>query len=65
MSQKQTKKTRQEVRRAVKKQIGEGMEAVAIAMYDRPRFIPKWIWIGVYVPAFKWRYLGVIYKHMK
>ena len=65
MSQKQTKKNRQEVKRAVRKQIGEGMEAMSGALRTRPRFIPKWIWILAYIPAFKRRYLGIIYKHMK
>lgn len=64
MSQKNIKKQRQEVRRAVRNEFGEGMEALAMIVRKRPRWIPKWVWIWAYVPLFPRKYRGLVYRHM-
>lgn len=65
MSQSKTKKFRKEVRRVVDANFGVGMQALSNIIRPRPRWIPKAVWILVYVPLFEKRYLHLIYKHMK
>lgn len=52
------------MRRAVRNEFGEGMEALAMIVRKRPRWIPKWIWIWAYVPLFPRKYRGLVYRHM-
>lgn len=65
MSQSQTKKYRKEVRRVVNANFGQGMEALSNIVRQRPRYVPKFVWVLVYVPLFPRQYLRLIYKHMK
>lgn len=64
MGQKTVKKQRQEVRRAVRNEFGEGMAALAQITRKRPRWIPKRIWILAYLPLFPKKYRGLVYRHM-
>lgn len=65
MSQSTIKKNRKEIRRAVNTNFGEGLAALSNLVTPRPRWIPKWLWIIAYLPLFKWKYVGLIYKHLK
>ncbi len=65
MSQRQSKKFRKEVRKVVDANFGVGMKALANIVRPKPSYVPKWVWIVVYVPLFPWKYLHLIYKHMK
>lgn len=65
MSQRQTKKNRKEVRKAVKANMGEGMEALSTMVRRRPKVVPKFLWIIFYLPLFKRKYLKMIYKSIK
>ena len=65
MSQKKDKRFRKEVRRRVDANFGVGMQALAQLVRQRPRWIPKAVWILVYVPLFERKYIRLIYKHMQ
>lgn len=65
MSQRAIKRNRKEVRRAVDKNFGIGMEALGNLTRLRPKWIPKRVWILVYAPLFKREYLGAVLRHMK
>ena len=65
MSDKQTKRFRKEVKRRVDENFGKGMEALAHLVHRKPRFVPRILWIILYAPLFKGKYLRLIYKHMK
>lgn len=65
MSQKKTKKTRKEIRKAVRANIGEGAEALSTIVRKRPKVVPKFLWIILYLPLFKRKYLKYIYKNIK
>ena len=65
MSQSQTKKFRKEVKRQVNANFGVGMSALSNIVRERPRWIPRAVWILAYVPLFPRQYIRLIYKHMK
>lgn len=65
MNGKVAKKIRKETRRRVDRNFGAGMEALGKITRQRPRWIPKQLWILLYLPLFEKKYLGAVYKHMK
>lgn len=65
MSQSKTKKVRKEVRRKIDAELGKGLEALSKIVRPRPRWIPKRVWILVYLPLFPKTYLPSIYRHLK
>lgn len=65
MNNKLSKKNRKLIRTALDKKFGEGMEALAICVRPRPKWIPRKIWILAYVPLFKKKYLKVVYRYMQ
>jgi len=62
MSQKTFKKIRKEARRQVDHNFGTGMQALAKLVRKRPKYIPRFVWIIIYAPLFKFRYLKAVYK---
>lgn len=64
MNAKKAKKLRKEARRYSEVLIGEGFEAVGNLIRSRPKWIPKILWILLYVPLFKVKYLKIVYKNL-
>jgi hypothetical protein len=65
MSQSTIKKHRKEVRKAVRENIGEGLAVLSNMVRERPKYVPRWMWIVVYMPLFSRKYIKYIYKYMK
>lgn len=64
MNSKIVKKLRKEARRQVNVNFGEGMEAMNKLIRLRPSFVPRFIWILLYVPLFRVKYLRAIYRYL-
>lgn len=56
MSQSTDKKRRKEIRRVVNRNFGEGIKSLANIVRPRPRWIPKRLWVLVYIPLFPKKY---------
>jgi hypothetical protein len=65
MSSRKAKKIRQEVRRVVNANFGSGMAALSNIVRQRPWFIPRLLWIILYLPLFKHKYIPTVFKHLK
>lgn len=65
MSQKQSKKYRKEVRRTVDKNLGIGFDALSNIVRSRPQWIPKKIWLILYLPLFPRKYMYLLNKYIK
>lgn len=64
MSHSRAKKLRKEVRKNFEKEIGEGMRALGYIVRKRPPYIPKQLWILLYLPLFKWSHIPTVYRHL-
>jgi hypothetical protein len=64
MNLKQAKKLRKEARRRIDEVIGTGAEAFGKLARKRPKHFPKFIWILLYVPLFKFKHLKTVYKYI-
>ena len=64
MNAKKAKKFRKEVRRRVDQNFGVGLQALNHIIRPRPKWIPKRLWIIVYMPLFKKKYRDLILKHI-
>jgi hypothetical protein len=64
MSTKQAKKLRKYARLEARTIFGEGMEAIGTMMRKRPRFVPRFLWILLYLPLFKSKTWKVFYRHI-
>lgn len=60
MSKKNDKKLRREVRTQVRENYGEGLQALGKFVRRRPRWIPKRIWVLLYLPIFPARFVRII-----
>lgn len=60
MNLKKAKKIRKEARN----QIGSGIKALSNITRSRPKFIPKSIWVLLYLPLFKYKHLKYFKKHI-
>jgi hypothetical protein len=60
MSKKNDKKLRREVRAQVRYNYGEGLEALSRFVRPRPWWIPKRIWVLLYLPVFPARFVRII-----
>lgn len=58
------KKYKQAGKREARKQVGEGLEALGKLIYARPRYVPKFLFILLFVPAFTPRALRILWKHL-
>lgn len=64
MSAKKEKAIRKKIRKEVRVNMGEGIEALSNMIRKKPRLVPKAIWILLYLPIFKRKYIKFIYKYM-
>lgn len=55
-----TKKIRKEVRR----ELGQGIAVLNTLIRHRPKFIPKYIWILLYLPLFKIKTIKYLYENI-
>lgn len=64
MNAKTVKKIRKYTRQHVNHNFGEGMEALAKLTRKRPKLVPRFLWILLYVPLIKLRYLKYFYRYL-
>lgn len=64
MNSKLVKKIRKETRREAKKQFGAGIEILRGMVRTRHKFIPRALWVLLFLPLFKTKYLKTIYKYI-
>ncbi len=64
MNGKKAKMMRKEVRSHIKAGIGDGMNILNRFTRQRPKYIPKIIWIILYLPIIKIRYVKYFIKHI-
>lgn len=64
MNQKKAKKFRKEVRRRVDENFGAGMQSLVHILRKRPQWVPKRLWVLLYLPLFPKKYIKVIYKYI-
>lgn len=64
MNQKKTKKLRKEIRREARNLWGEASEVLGTLIRARPKYIPRFLWILLYVPIFKTKTLKIIYQNL-
>ena len=64
MSQKKDKKFRKEVKRQVNSNFGEGMKALSNIIRKRPQWVPKKVWVVLYMPLFEKKYWGIILRYI-
>lgn len=65
MSDKQTKRVRKEIKRQVNNNVGEGLQSLQLITRKRPKWIPKRVWVLMYLPLFPKKYLKFIFKYMQ
>lgn len=61
MNGRKAKKLRKEIR----KSLGEAMNVLNKLTRQRPRFIPKSVWVLLFLPLFSFKNLKVIYRYLK
>lgn len=64
MSQKKIKRFRKETRRVLKEEYGEGLDMLKQITRPRPKWIPKRVWVWVYLPLFERKYLHFILSNL-
>jgi len=65
MSNKFFKKIRKEARKVANEKFGEATDILGGMITPRPKWIPKFIWILLYLPLFKKKTWKLIYKNLK
>jgi hypothetical protein len=65
MNTKVAKKLRQMTRKEIKNKFGDGMEILNSLTNTRPKYVPKIIWIILYLPLFKKKAWKYIYKNLE
>ena len=65
MNQKAAKKFRKDVRKIVDSKLVDGMQTLSKITRQRPKWIPKFIWIIAYYPLFPKKYRKFIYKYIQ
>ncbi len=64
MNQKKTKKARKEYRRQARILWGEANEVLGTLIRPRPKYIPRFLWILLYIPIFKSKTIKIIYRNL-
>jgi hypothetical protein len=65
MSSSKIKKTRKEIRKRVDNNLGDRIKALNCIVRKRPVWIPKRIWVLLYLPLFESKYRNLIIKYLE
>lgn len=62
MNAKTAKKIRKETRKVAREEFGTGIKMLNKLMRKRPKFVPKFIWVLIYLPLFRFKHIKLIYQ---